>query len=161
MGMGQTQILSHQRAKKKLPHDFFIHCEIRNNFVFKVWQEKTKKKPSLPHDFFSCCEIRNKDIFKAGLTKTFMMIWNLKKMLASMIHTKIIQRFNPLSPRDALKNHFTSLKTDLIFQQLRILDWKFLCNWFTNTWQFSLIFHPLQVIFIHYKSRIAAAIRGL
>ena len=29
-----------------------------------------------------------------------------------------------------------------------------------NTWEFSLIFHPLQVIFIHYKSRIATAIRG-
>ena len=24
-----------------------------------------------------------------------------------------------------------------------------------------LIFHPLQIIFIHYKSRIATAIRGL
>ena len=32
---------------------------------------------------------------------------------------------------------------------------------FSNIWQFSLIFHPLQVIFIHYKSRIATAIRGL
>ena len=27
--------------------------------------------------------------------------------------------------------------------------------------QFSLIFKPHQIIFIHYKSRIAAAIRGL
>ena len=26
---------------------------------------------------------------------------------------KIYQRFNPLSPHDALKHHFTSLKTDL------------------------------------------------
>ena len=26
--------------------------------------------------------------------------------------------FNPLSPRDALKHHFTSLKADLIFLQL-------------------------------------------
>ena len=25
----------------------------------------------------------------------------------------------------------------------------------------SLFFHPLQIIFIHYKSRIATAIRGL
>ena len=30
-----------------------------------------------------------------------------------------------------------------------------------NTKQFSQIFHPFQVIFIHYKSRIATAIRGL
>ena len=34
-------------------------------------------------------------------------------------------------------------------------------NCFNNTWQFSLIFHPLQVIFIHCKSRIATAIHGL
>ena len=33
--------------------------------------------------------------------------------------------FNPLSPHDALKHHFTSLKTDLIFLKLRVLDRKF------------------------------------
>ena len=56
---------------------------------------------------------------------------------------------NPLSPHDALKHHFTSLK---IFLQLRVLDWKFPLNYFTNTFQFSLIFsitsnhlHSLQV----------------
>ena len=50
-------------------------------------------------------------------------------------------------------NSLTSLH--LIFW--RVFPW----NCFTNTWQFSLIFHPLQVIFIHYKSWIATAIRGL
>ena len=40
----------------------------------------------------------------------------------------------PLSPHDALKHHFTSLKTDLFFLQLRVLDWKFPWNWLTNTW---------------------------
>ena len=30
--------------------------------------------------------------------------------------------FNPLSPHDALKHHFTSLKTDLIFLQPRVLE---------------------------------------
>ena len=60
--------------------------------------------------------------------------------------------FSPSSPHDALKHHFTSLKTDLIFLQPRFLEWKFLWNWFTNTWQFSLIFRPHQIIFIHYKS---------
>ena len=39
---------------------------------------------------------------------------------------------NPLSPHDALKHHFTSLKTDLIFLQLGVLKWKFSWNWFTN-----------------------------
>ena len=68
---------------------------------------------------------------------------------------------NPSSPHDALKHHFTSLKTDLIFLQLVVLEWKFQWNWLTNTWQFSLIFHPHQIIFIHYKSRIAAAICDL
>ena len=33
--------------------------------------------------------------------------------------------FNPLSPHDALKHHFTSLKTDLIFLQPRVLEQKF------------------------------------
>ena len=28
-------------------------------------------------------------------------------------------------------------------------------------YQYMTIFHPLQIIFIHYKSRIATAIRGL
>ena len=32
---------------------------------------------------------------------------------------------NPLSPHDALKHHFTSLKTDLIFLQPRGLERKF------------------------------------
>ena len=31
---------------------------------------------------------------------------------------KIELRINPLSPHDALKHHFTSLETDLIFIQL-------------------------------------------
>ena len=68
---------------------------------------------------------------------------------------------NPLNPHDALKHHFTSLKTDLIFQQPRVLERKFPKKWFANTSQFSLIFHSLQIIFIHYKSRIVTAIRGL
>ena len=33
--------------------------------------------------------------------------------------------FNPLSPHDALKHHFTSLKTYLIFSQPRVLENKF------------------------------------
>ena len=31
---------------------------------------------------------------------------------------------NPLSPHDALTHHFTSLKTDLIFLQLGVLERK-------------------------------------
>ena len=40
---------------------------------------------------------------------------------------------NPLNPHDALKHHFTSLKTDLIFQQPRVLERTFPKNWFANT----------------------------
>ena len=32
---------------------------------------------------------------------------------------------NPLNPHDALKHHFTSLKTDLIFLPPRVLERKF------------------------------------
>ena len=61
---------------------------------------------------------------------------------------------NPLSPHDALKHHFTSLKTDLIFQQLRVLERKFPKNWFANRVYMTIFFnfsfasnhlHPLQV----------------
>ena len=71
------------------------------------------------------------------------------------------EHFNPLSPQDALKHHFTFLKTDLIFLQIRVLEWNFPCDWFTNSWHFFAIFKPHQIILIHYKSRIAIAIRGL
>ena len=38
---------------------------------------------------------------------------------------KVLQLFNPLSPHDAVKHHFTSLKTHLIFLQQRVLKRKF------------------------------------
>ena len=65
---------------------------------------------------------------------------------------------NLLSPHDVLKHHFTSMKTDLIFLQLVVLERKFTI---TNTWYFFLILKPHQIIFIHYKSGIATAIRCL
>ena len=48
--------------------------------------------------------------------------WELKRML------------NPVSPHDALKHHFKSLKTHIIFLKPRVLERKFPWNWFTNTW---------------------------
>ena len=63
--------------------------------------------------------------------------------------------FDPLSPHDALKHHLKSIKTDLIFLQLRVLEGKFLLNWSTSIHQYMVIFfnfsptsnhlHPLQV----------------
>ena len=70
----------------------------------------------------------------------FSASWGLKGLI------------NPWSPHDALKHHFLGQE---------VLKRKFPWNWLTNTCQFSSIPHPLQVIFIHYKSGIATAIRGL
>ena len=85
-----------------------------------------------------------------------VLIKNVKERIES-----VPSGVNPLGPHDALTHHFTSLKKEIIFLQPRVLKRKFPWNWFTDTWQFSLLFEQHQVIFIHYKSRIAAAIRGL
>ena len=45
--------------------------------------------------------------------------------LALLNQVQILKLINPLSPHDALKHHFTSLKTDLIFLQPRVLKRKF------------------------------------
>ena len=50
------------------------------------------------------------------------------------LHLRHMSRINPLSPHDALKHNFTSVQTDLIFQQLGVLERKFPGNWFTNMW---------------------------
>ena len=65
---------------------------------------------------------------------------------------RIIGRLTLLSPRDALKRHFKSLKTDLIFPQLKVLERKFLWNRFTNTWHF---------FFTHFKSSSSTISREL
>ena len=83
---------------------------------------------------------------------------NLKHSPVNIIHWWLI----PLSPHDALTQHITSLKTDFIFLQQRVLEWKFSWNWLTNTLQFSLIFsttsnylHPIQVENCDSNSRLA------
>ena len=107
----------------------------------------------------------------AGIIIHICSLWNqtfanlaVKKTITTSISV-IVQAnktINPIRLHDALKRHFTSLKTHLVFLQLGVLEYKFPWNCFTHTWQlFSFIFYPLHVIFIHYKSRIAAAIRGL
>ena len=114
---------------------------------------------------------------RQNLTSTEFRFWRIKKLKGwnwSLWLSKYIQMvkvvifvpltlspLNPLSPHDALKHHITSLKTDSIFLQLGVLERKFPWNWFTNTQQISSIFKPHQVILIHYKSKIATAIRGL
>ena len=63
-----------------------------------------------------------------------------------------IYLFNPLSPHDALKQHFTSLKTDLIFLQLggsrmnisMKLVYQYMVIFFTFS-PTSNHLHPLQV----------------
>ena len=73
-------------------------------------------------------------------------------VIGNMDCTWTLLTLNPLGSHDASKHHFTSLKTDLIFLQPRVLEQKFPWNWFTSMWQFSLIFHPPQAFFIHYDN---------
>ena len=83
-------------------------------------------------------------------------IW-ITRLVDYLITCQLFQLwFNPLSPHDASKHHFTSLKTDLSFLQEKVLGRKFTWNWFINTWQFSLIFkaHPLQVVNCDNNSRL-------
>ena len=100
-------------------------------------------------------EIRHPAIDR-GMTKTLLMISNWKKTFvlfglykkyfsASGVKWISIKQYERgalihLSPHDALKHHFTSLKTDIIFLQLGLSEWIFPWNWFTNTWRFSLLF---------------------
>ena len=65
--------------------------------------------------------------------------------------------FNPLSPHDALKHHFTSPKTDSIFLQPKVLRTKISMKLVYQYMAIFFIFNPHQIIFIHYKSRIATA----
>ena len=66
-------------------------------------------------------------------------------IIVIIIITVVVKnRINPLSPHDALKHHFTSMKTYLTFLKQRVLEQKFLWNWFTNTWQFSLILNHIK-----------------
>ena len=68
---------------------------------------------------------------------------------------------NPLSPHDALKHHFTCLKTDIIFLQSRVLERKFpetglpihgnLLKFLNHL---SSHLHPLQVVNCDSNSRL-------
>ena len=51
--------------------------------------------------------------------------FKLKKPICFLVYIETFQRFNPLNPHDALKHHFTSLKTGFIFLfflQLGVLE---------------------------------------
>ena len=66
----------------------------------------------------------------------------------------------PYSPYDALKHHSTSLKAYLIFLQSRVLEQNFHKTCLPIHGNFLQFLNHI-VIFIHYKSRIVTAIRGL
>ena len=66
---------------------------------------------------------------------------------------------NPLNPHDALKHLLASMKNYLIFNNHGFWNENFHESVLKITVYF-FICHPLQVIFIHYESRIATAIRG-
>ena len=115
------------------------------------------------------------DYSKAGVFISaywFEKFWNERTIFAVynqishqhvryITYSQKILDINPWSSHDALKHHFRSLKNRFNFPTTKGFRMKFPRNWFTNRLQFSLIFHPTKIIFIHYKSRIATAIRGL
>ena len=80
-------------------------------------------------------------------------IWGVFDILIA--NTKVI---NPLSPHDALKHYFSSLKNGLISWNLVVLEQKQSWNCFKSN-RIFFVCHPLLAIFC--KSRIATAIRGL
>ena len=65
----------------------------------------------------------------------------------------------PFKPSRCIKASFYI--PEIFSLQLRVLERKFSLNWPTYTWRFSSIFEPHPIIFIHYKLRIATAIRDL
>ena len=68
--------------------------------------------------------------------------------------------FNPLSPNDALQHHFIP-EHRLTFPTTKGFRMKLSMKLVYQYVAIFFNFHPLQIIFIHYKSRIATAIRGL
>ena len=54
---------------------------------------------------------------RAGCENTVHWSYDQKRNLKHYYFSE-----NPLSPHDALKHHFTALKTDLIFLQPRVLE---------------------------------------
>ena len=72
-----------------------------------------------------------------------------------------IDRYYPFKPSRCIKASFYNPENILYFPTIRGFRMKIPMQLVYNTWQLSLICNPLQIIFIHYKSRIATAIRGL
>ena len=52
---------------------------------------------------------------------TFLLNYHVLPSRSNICYCRL---FNPFSPHDALKHHFTSLKTDLILLQPRVLERK-------------------------------------
>ena len=67
----------------------------------------------------------------------------LAQCWASVADCVLTSTPNPLSPHDALKHHFTSLKTDLIVQQQRDLE--------QNFHETNLPIHRYMAIFCHFS----------
>ena len=88
-------------------------------------------------------------------------IWHSLEWQIGSFSCEATNCINSFNPHDALKHHFTSLKTNLIFLQQRVLERKSHENGLPIHGNFLEFFKPHQIIFIHYKSRIATAIRGL
>ena len=81
-------------------------------------------------------------------------------LIMVMMYTVVTSFLQPFKPSRYIKASFYILKNRFNFPTTRGFRMTISMKLFQNTWQFSIIFNPLQVIFIHYKSRLATAIRG-
>ena len=68
---------------------------------------------------------RHKDLQMCGNMSNFQPLEILGLGSETQLQVGENLNINPLSPHDAFKHHFTSLKTDLIFLQLGVLEQKF------------------------------------
>ena len=81
--------------------------ELYNIFIFKIDAKLLEK--NVYRSCGSRLHVRKKSSYSCLILDDFLQLFT----------------FNPLSPHDALKHHFTSLKTDLIFLELGVLESKF------------------------------------
>ena len=77
----------------------------------------------LKYIYTGCMCIR-KDVILKICALLVVYIYMFKSYLNHLLSSRVLS-VNPLSPHDALKHHFTSLKTDLIFIQLGVFNRKF------------------------------------
>ena len=96
----------------------------------------------------------NKDSFTTSIPSRLSKIHEKKTIMKGDSQQIHCQDVNPLTPRDAIKHHFTSLKTDPIFLQPRVVE--------RNFHETGLLIHGnFLLFFTHFKSSSSTTSREL